>query len=47
MKTRMHWVLMAALFVSLALPLAACGKRGDPKPANPAAATHPRSYPSN
>ncbi len=45
MKTRMHWLLIAALLVSLALPLAACGKRGDPKPENPAA--HPRSYPSN
>ena len=45
--TRMHWLVIAALVVSLALPLAACGKRGDPTPANPDASPHPRHYPSN
>ena len=29
MTIRVHWLLMAALFVSLAMPLAACGKRVD------------------
>lgn len=42
----LRWLALCALAAALAGPLAACGKRGDPKPPGDAPQTWPRSYPT-
>lgn len=38
--------LLLALLLALALPLGACGKRGEPKPPDGKPSSFPRTYPT-
>ena len=39
-------LILAALILALAAPLAACGKKGDPRPPSGDNAPFPRTYPA-
>jgi len=39
-------LILGLLLLALAAPLAACGKKGDPKPPSGDQAPYPRTYPA-